>query len=164
MSPIKSALHRYFDDNLTEIVGSSDSEDGSVATSTVSVTFGSVQIREYTRIPGDHPAVTDGVPLTFGRDYKQNDDISIDDYEQKRQRQRRTKDNLRLNSTMRKFILIHNFKIPHHEIMYAEKQVWCYKTTKIVDKSAWKKLCGFLRRGKNGRQDIFPFNSSEGII
>merc|ERR1712183_89526 len=82
------------------------------------VKFDSIQIREFNRIPGDHPCVVDGVPLTFGWEYRQKGDVSVDQYEQRRKNRRRSPENeLRLDSLMRKFILLHLFHIPQHEIL-----------------------------------------------
>mmetsp|Transcript_17565 Transcript_17565/g.24764 ORF Transcript_17565/g.24764 Transcript_17565/m.24764 type:complete len:290 (+) Transcript_17565:145-1014(+) len=52
--------------------------------SEISVSFESVEFREYPIILGDNPAVSTGAPLTIDWDYQQVDKVQIDEYESKR--------------------------------------------------------------------------------
>ena len=48
-----------------------------------SVTFGKIQIREFERIVGDHPMVSDlrGPPLSIGWGYNECDAVPVDEFE-----------------------------------------------------------------------------------
>ena len=69
----------------------SDNSIRSEHSTTSVVSFQSVQIREYERIAGDHPDVTDhlkGPPLSIGWRHSEIVSIPIDSYESTRQKQR----------------------------------------------------------------------------
>ena len=108
------------------------------------VSFGEIQIREFERIVGDHPDVSDrGPPLAIGWAYYQHDAVPLDEYEcqlyspkreQRRQKRssddrspsrRRISNNLMvpLNGATRRIILQHGFNVPIQEILDMERQV-----------------------------------------
>lgn len=84
------------------------------------VKFGSIQIREYNRIVGDHPDVRVGPPLAIGWDYHEFEAQPLDEYEANRPSKRVF---LRLTSITRKNLLINNFGIPEEEVRSAEKEI-----------------------------------------
>ena len=55
---------------------------------TTSVSFGVVQVREYNRISGNHPDVTDGPSLAIDWGFIQNDDVKVSKYERVARRKR----------------------------------------------------------------------------
>lgn len=69
------------------------------------VSFASVQIREYSRILGDHPCCPSGPPLALGWELEREDSISLDEYERTRDPLRRSKEEFRLGCTDRREIL-----------------------------------------------------------
>ena len=85
-----------------------------------SVSFQSVQVREFNRIVGDHPDVRVGPPISIGWDYTEQQARSIEDYETSKPAQKR---NLRMSSITRKNLLANVFGIPEEEIRAAEKEV-----------------------------------------
>ena len=103
------------------------------------VSFGEIQIREFERIVGDHPEVSDrGPPLAIGWAFYQHDAVPLDEYEcqhysPKRERRersgsppsRRISNNLMvpLKGATRRIILQHGFNVPIEEIIESERQV-----------------------------------------
>jgi hypothetical protein len=94
------------------------------------VGFGSIEIREYERIVGDHPDVKVGPPIGIGWQYYQKDAESIDTYENNRPPKRYV---LRMTSITRKNMLRNVFNISEQEIRNAEKEV--QKIQKLRTKS-----------------------------
>ena len=105
-------------------LASSDSALSLVSKDTTSdkkgVSFGSIQVREYNRIVGDHPDVQVGPPLSLSWEYTSKEPVSVDEYETTRPQRRA---NLRLSSITRKNLLHEVFEIPEEEIRQAEKEV-----------------------------------------
>jgi hypothetical protein len=95
-------------------------EEAALKDSKKSVSFGSVQIREYNRLVGDHPDVRVGPPLTISWEYGVRQPIAIDEYEQNRPAMKKV---LRMSSITRKNLLLNVFDIPEEEIRDAEKEV-----------------------------------------
>lgn len=85
-----------------------------------SVSFGSIQRREFNRIVGDHPDVKVGPPVSFGWEYGELPSISIDDYESRRTSYKKI---LRMSSITRKNMLRTVFDVDEEEIRSAEKEV-----------------------------------------
>jgi hypothetical protein len=85
-----------------------------------SVSFGSIQQREYNRIVGDHPDVRVGPPVTFSWEYSELSPVSVDDYESNRVPYKKL---LRMSSITRKNMLRTIFDIPEEDIRLAEKEV-----------------------------------------
>jgi hypothetical protein len=121
-------------DTTDESVSPSKEEDDSSSESSKrksSVRFGSIEIREYERIVGDHPDVKFGPPMGIGWQYYQNEQIPIDEYERRRGPK---KFMLRMSSITRKNVLRNVFNIPEQEIRSAEKEV--QKIQKLRERSA----------------------------
>lgn len=60
--------------------------DNTVSERKLSISFGSISIREYTRIPGDNPSVSEGPPITVEWEHQDEYEVDIDHYEQKKVR------------------------------------------------------------------------------
>jgi hypothetical protein len=69
-----------------------------------SVSFSSLEIREYEVVIGDHPCCTRGVPLSLGWEYSDAGRLNVDDYEEARS-PRRSRVDLRTSSEERCEIL-----------------------------------------------------------
>ena len=69
------------------------------------VQFGTVEIRDYKRILGDHPCVSIGPPLSIDWDYKENEPRDVDEYEFDRVLSRKSQQEMYLNYYARKHIL-----------------------------------------------------------
>lgn len=103
------------------------------------VKFGTVAIREFDRIVGDHPDCKVGPPITFGWDWSERPVEDLDVYESSRV----IRKNLRLTSITRKNLLHNVFGIPESEIRMAEKEVQkilrqratSQKQTKVAEKT-----------------------------
>jgi hypothetical protein len=111
--------------------------------------FGDVHVREFERIAGDHPAVTDrGPPLSIGWAYCDGDSISLDAFEAQQQKlkQRLSSRNPYNNNTnnnnngqpsnnnyntslqpikgdTRRMILLHGFDVSKDDIQEMEREV-----------------------------------------
>ena len=115
-----------------------------------SVRFGSVQVREYDRIVGDHPEVKVGPPIGIGWEYMELEPLNMEEYEAQHQRRFVR----RLSSITRKNMLLNGFGIPEEEIRQAElenqrimaqaaKKKTALAPVRVV-KSARRKLKGML--------------------
>lgn len=69
------------------------------------VTFTSVQVREYSRILGDHPCCPSGPPLSLGWELERQDTFQFEVYEKEREPTRRSKSEIRLGCEDRREIL-----------------------------------------------------------
>mmetsp|Transcript_23099 Transcript_23099/g.47003 ORF Transcript_23099/g.47003 Transcript_23099/m.47003 type:complete len:496 (-) Transcript_23099:194-1681(-) len=70
------------------------------------VTFTTIQVRQYSRILGDHPCCPSGPPLSLGWDMERQDTFSLEFYEKEREPERRSnKEGMRLNCELRREIL-----------------------------------------------------------
>ena len=94
------------------------------------VQFGSIQIREYNRIVGDHPDVKVGPPLGLSWEYVLKPTLLVDEYEANRAPYKRF---LRMSSISRRNLLMNVFNIPEQDIANAEKEVQRIK--KLREKS-----------------------------
>jgi hypothetical protein len=82
------------------------STTGSAGPATIrSVKFQSLYIRTYNQVLGDHPCCTSGLPISLGWTYKDEQQISINDYEICRI-PRRNRCDLRLNDLVRRNIIM----------------------------------------------------------
>lgn len=70
-----------------------------------SVSFTSVEIREYNVTVGDHPCCATGFPLTLDWEYREVDNIEVDKYEEDRS-PRRHKDELKISPEARSQLLL----------------------------------------------------------
>ena len=113
------------------------SNNAATTTKDTVVNFGSVQIREFDRIVGDHPDVGLGPPLSIGWKYLEKEAVDLDTYEQQKQNEQDQKiqdaknrggwaplPGLRkLSSGKRRDILRIDFDISQLEIEKAEAEV-----------------------------------------
>lgn len=67
------------------------------------VSFASVQVREYHRILGDNPSVSSGPPISMSWNYDQDSsgDCTVDEWENKRYSERRSKSEMRVPQEVR---------------------------------------------------------------
>jgi hypothetical protein len=85
------------------------------------VRWGDVLVREYSRIPGDHPDVTDGPPISIGWEFNQRSPIQVDHYEDIRGPVRR--DSLSTMTSSQRYYLLHKvFQVNDKDIKAAEKK------------------------------------------
>lgn len=77
------------------------------------VTFSSVQVREYSRILGDHPCCPSGPPLSLGWELEREDSFRLEEYEKEREPARRSKEDFRLGCQDRREILESLVISPH---------------------------------------------------
>ena len=103
---------------ITRSSRSLSSSDSSV------VSFGDIQVREFERIAGDHPDVSDlaGPPLSIGWGFLEKDSVPVDDYEMRRQRCD-SKDLQPLDGKTRRKILEEGFAVPAEEMKMIIREV-----------------------------------------
>lgn len=75
------------------------------------VSFTSLEIREYSVVPGSHPECSSGCPIELGWEYRSLNELSLDHYESVRN-PRRPRDQLRLSVQERESILSANGSEP----------------------------------------------------
>lgn len=106
-----------------------ESLDSSCSSSSVSsstctskrLQWGDVVVREYIRIPGDHPDVTDGPPISIGWEFNEHAPMEVDNYEDIRGPVRR--DSLSSMTSSQRHYLLHNvFRVADKDIKAAEKK------------------------------------------
>ena len=85
-----------------------------------SVSFGSIHIREFNRIVGDHPNVRFGPPLSLSWEHGELPPVSVDEYETNRVPYKKM---LRMSSITRKNLLRNVFDVDEEEIRSAEEEV-----------------------------------------
>ena len=139
----------YLDSDNTAIHDKSNSIDDKESTSRRekrSVSFGSIRVRQYERIVGDHPETKVGVPLAIGWAYNEDEDhpdgISIERYEADKIR----KGKLKMTSITRKNMMLHVFGFTEEEIKQAEKR--SDKLRKQKEKSEGAAQGTFKKLGK----------------
>lgn len=111
------------------------------------VRFGSVQVREYDRIVGDHPDTKYGPPIGIGWDYEIQSELSLDDYENTRKATRQGV--RRLTSMTRRNILRNVDGVTEDDIQHAENEVQRIKQQREETKtksSSSNKLVKFGRK------------------
>lgn len=113
------------------------------------LSWGTVQIREYSRTIGDHPDVSYGPPLSLDWQYNQHEDISLDSHEQSRivDGNGKKKRFIRMSSLTRRNLLANEFLIPHADLRRAEL---------VVEKVQ-------RRRAQSNRQGTFSAKLEDGL-
>ena len=120
------------------------------------VSFGSVQLREYNRIAGDHPEVKEGPSLSLGWDFVEQKPQSIDNFEENRDRSVQL---MPLTGQTRTFILSFVFDISPQDIKRSENIAMRVtsqrlETSKIYSKGQAGKA--FLKAGKFAHEISAP--------
>ena len=85
------------------------------------IKFGKISIREYELLPGDNPSVSTGPPIQLGWGSIEHYDGSVDEFESKRNGQRRMYTQLRIPETIRRQML-ELFGHSKQEIDYCTRQ------------------------------------------
>ncbi|KAL7457330.1 hypothetical protein ACHAWC_009574 [Mediolabrus comicus] len=86
------------------------------------ISWSSVDIREHTRIAGDNPCVSSGVPLSIGWESIQHDPIPLDDYE-KAKGPSRDKIEMMVPASVRRSMLRDEFKVSVDDLNASMKSV-----------------------------------------
>lgn len=85
-----------------------------------SVSFGTVSVREFNRIVGEHPETKVGPPIALGNEFVENPTIHIDEFENSKPEAKRS---LRMSSITRKNLLLNVWGYTENEVRAAEKEV-----------------------------------------
>ena len=97
------------------------------------VQFGTVEIRDYKRILGDHPCVSIGPPLSIDWDYEENKPQDVDEYEFDRVLSRKSQQEMYLNYYARKHILGQDYT--EGDFKQVKKQINIIKKHREISKS-----------------------------
>ena len=144
MSPREAETSLYLNSepessgSLTQVASKPQEQSDVYSERETTISFGSVSVREYNQIIGDHPEVRVGPPISLGWEYTQRVALSLDEYEETRPPKKVI---LRLSSITRKNLLHNVFGYTEEEIRSAEKEV--QKIRKKRDQT--------LKQGKTGR-------------
>mmetsp|Transcript_5176 Transcript_5176/g.11242 ORF Transcript_5176/g.11242 Transcript_5176/m.11242 type:complete len:169 (-) Transcript_5176:1271-1777(-) len=85
--------------------------------------FTTISVREYDQTVGDSPSCQDGAPLALGWNYAEQESVSLDEFEEVRKNQRRSKrSDLILGAAERRKVLVMN-GATLMEILRAERLV-----------------------------------------
>ena len=146
-------------------VDSADSSDGEQQQEEeprrqIKVQFGSVQVRHYERVVGDHPDTRIGVPLSLGWGYNEKEPVPIQRYEA----DRISKGNLRMSSISRKNLLHTVFGIPEEELRQAEKEVQQIRKGRVQSNKQGKLSAKTESAMKSFRRKIRKALSVEKIV
>jgi hypothetical protein len=142
---------RVHPDNSVTVVRENEDRDKRIhgpqqSKDRLTVSFQSIEIREFNRIVGDHPDVTNGgPPLTIGWDYVQQPALRLEDYE--KGKNERPSFVRRLSSGRRRDLLRIDFQIPLEEILMAEEQVQRVKKQRAQSNRP-NKVLGFMEATK----------------
>jgi hypothetical protein len=160
----------YHSDTESTVASNTDS----IASITIkkSVSFGSIQVREYNRVLGDNPDVQFGPPISLGWNFVQKDALPMNEYETNKPQRTR---GLRMSSVTRRNLLTNVFGVPAEEIAAVEKEVKKIKkqrsqtnkqgTTGRAVESAMQSAKRRLRRAFSSENFLKSFaNSSGGMI
>jgi hypothetical protein len=130
------------------------------------VSFQSVNVREYERTLGDNPSCSYGPPVTLDWEYSNEQSISLDDYEKYRG-MRRNKCTMRLPARTRETMLKINMGFSDEEVQAVEKAIKkVQKSRSMTDVFSpfWRveHMCGSAKR-KMSRRFGKKRNSSDNI-
>jgi len=128
----------------------STSDESSFSESRPRVSFGSIQIREYNRVVGDHPDVKVGPPISIGWEFYEHAPQPLDEYDANSS-SRKGLGLQRLSSITRKNLLHNVFGVPEEEIRLAEKEVQQILKQRERSKRQSKLLGGIV--GDSKKQD-----------
>jgi hypothetical protein len=174
-------IHASAAASTTHTASDSDCSLTSRTASSSVVMFGDVQVREFERIAGDHPAVTDrGPPLSIGWAFHQGEAISLDAFEaqqQQHQHKRCLSSSLDHNNESqrclntspqpikgdtRRMILLHGFDVSKDDIQEMEREV--EKTKKQRHETAslpkWKEQVEIVVQSAGRKLKRWSFSSS----
>jgi hypothetical protein len=103
----------------------SASDNGSTTTPrTSAIRFGAVLVREFERIPGDHPDTRVGVPLGIGWGFHERDAVPLDQFESEFRKSGEAMKHIpRVPSVVRRRILHDEFGISDDQLLQSEKAV-----------------------------------------
>eukprot|EP00540_Astrosyne_radiata_P018647 CAMPEP_0116846206 /NCGR_PEP_ID=MMETSP0418-20121206/13704_1 /TAXON_ID=1158023 /ORGANISM="Astrosyne radiata, Strain 13vi08-1A" /LENGTH=175 /DNA_ID=CAMNT_0004477423 /DNA_START=42 /DNA_END=569 /DNA_ORIENTATION=+ len=119
MPPLQQDDYDNSDSTHSTFLASRGEQTEEEAERATKISFGTVEVRTFNRIVGDHPDCKVGPPITIDWDYIQHDAIELGAYES----DRKPRPNLKLTSITRKNLLKNVFEIPEEEIRNAEKEV-----------------------------------------
>uniref|UniRef100_A0A7S4QTM1 Uncharacterized protein n=1 Tax=Ditylum brightwellii TaxID=49249 RepID=A0A7S4QTM1_9STRA len=123
--PLRSCLssfqRRRSNSSFSSLASSAEHEKGDCCTRKrkQSVSFGTIEVRAYERMVGDHPCVSTGAPITLGWKYNQHDGISVDKYERARGSARQLAQ-LRIPREVRIQILLEHANVSLRDVKEAE--------------------------------------------
>jgi hypothetical protein len=113
------------DDSVSDDASASNSSSTPTAPPrTSAIRFGAVLVREFERIPGDHPDTRVGVPLSIGWGFLERDAIPLDQFESEFRKSGESMKHLpRVPSLTRRRILHDEFGISDTQLLQSEKAV-----------------------------------------
>mmetsp|Transcript_10828 Transcript_10828/g.25094 ORF Transcript_10828/g.25094 Transcript_10828/m.25094 type:complete len:179 (+) Transcript_10828:102-638(+) len=144
----------------TSFISFSDEREDIVPHRATTISFGTVEIRTFNRVVGDHPGCKTGPPISIGWEHIDHEAERLEVYEASRKR----KAHLRLTATERRNLLQKDFLIPEDEICSAETEVrrhW--ETRELPNKRQFLTDRKFASGLQSARRKLHRVLSPEGM-
>ena len=145
MPPLSNSIHNDGSFNSLDGHVCNDKTTSSMTTSNKrSVSFKTIEVREYERVLGDHPSTKYGPPMSIGWAFVEHDAIALDEYEA----QRKQKNGITvLLAQTRRSILRDDYNYSDKELHEAERDAarTFYQRCRTMNIGKFEEACEELR-------------------
>jgi hypothetical protein len=126
--PRKGSLKR-----ISSMCSQTNSDTGSSSSLKRTVSFSSLEVREFSIALSDHPSCSYGPPIQLGWDYRQKKAVQVEDYEEaKLQQPRRSRRNMVLSYDVRRYLLLERAGYSEQDLEEAKSEVDRVKRERVV--------------------------------
>jgi hypothetical protein len=126
--PRKGSLKR-----ISSLYSQTNSDTGSSSSLKRTVSFSSLNVREYNIALSDHPSCSYGPPIQLGWDYRQKKAVQVEDYEEVKLKQpRRSRHDMVLSYNVRRYLLLKRAGYSDQDLEEAMSEVERVKRERVV--------------------------------